>query len=38
MELTDKEAREIKRIFSEYHDGEMTADEAMEEMEQLINE
>jgi hypothetical protein len=37
MELNDKEAAEVKRIYSEYHEGEINADVAMVQLELLIN-
>jgi hypothetical protein len=37
MELSDKEAKAVKAIYSDYHTGEMNADEALHALEQLIN-
>ena len=37
MELSDKEAKAVKAIYSDYHDGAMDADEALHALEQLIN-
>lgn len=37
MELTEKEAKAIKAIYSEYHAGVTTADDAMDALEQVIN-
>jgi len=37
MELSDKEAKAIKAIFSDWQDGATTAEEALFDLEQLIN-
>lgn len=37
MELTEVEAKAIKAIFSDYHAGTTNADEALFDLEQLIN-
>jgi hypothetical protein len=37
MELTDTEARAVKAIYSDYHSGATSADEALHALEQLIN-
>lgn len=37
MELTPLEQSKIKAIYSDYHIGAMNADEALAELEQLIN-
>lgn len=37
MELTDKEKQRIKNIFTLYQDGEYSAEEALFDLEQLIN-
>jgi hypothetical protein len=38
MNLTDLETEKVKAIYSDYHIGAMSADEALYELEQLINE
>lgn len=38
MELTNKEAEQVKAIYSQYHAGEITAEQALDELELLINE
>jgi hypothetical protein len=37
MELTSKEEKAIKAIYSDYHENIMNADEAMFALEQVIN-
>ena len=37
MELTKVEQSKVKAIYSDYHAGAMSADEALYELEQLIN-
>jgi hypothetical protein len=37
MELTPTEQSAVKAIYSDYHIGAMSADEALYELEQLIN-
>lgn len=37
MELTELEAKTIKTIYSNYHAGDITADEALNLLEQLIS-
>jgi hypothetical protein len=37
MELTDKEAKAIKAIYNDWHEGATTAEEALFDLEQLIN-
>ncbi len=38
MELTDKEAEQVKAIYSQYHAGEITAEHALNKLELVINE
>jgi hypothetical protein len=38
MELTEKEAEKIKSIYSKYHAGELDPEQALDELELLINE
>jgi hypothetical protein len=37
MELTEYEEKAVKKIYSEYHAGEMNADEALATLEQMLN-
>lgn len=37
MEVTDKEAERIKSIYDGYYTGEVSAEEALADLEQLIN-
>jgi hypothetical protein len=37
MELSDKEAKAIKAIYSDYHAGATNAEETLHALEQLIN-
>lgn len=37
MELSDKEAKAVKAIYSDYHAGVANADETLHALEQLIN-
>lgn len=38
MELTNTEALAIKAIYSDYYSGAMSADEALYDLEQVINQ
>lgn len=37
MELTDKEAKKVKRIYDNYYNGIWTAEEVVSQLEMLIN-
>lgn len=37
MELSDKEAKAVKAIYNDYHEGITDADDALHALEQLIN-
>ena len=37
MEMTDKEAQVIQKIYNNYYSDKISAEEALEDLEQLIN-